>query len=239
MDKLCLNNPVKLALGIPAKLSRIMIILAKDFGSFVLLLIVGSWGLANWKSSPWSNFNSFLALFTGWGRNDRRFLSISGTAFRSEMLWRWMGGCMAGSFRSVMQVWMRLRCPGVATWLIRTGAKFLAKVRPNPRFFLELGHPRAKKGKIKNSSGTYKEGDYLDLESSLARTQLRTWSGRIPCHCWFAEVPVCPALIPIWCGFSVIILDDPRFASGTENPIQRQSHRRNLAPAIRRIRKTW
>lgn len=36
MDKLCLNNPDKLALGNPARLSRIKIIWAKDFFSFSL-----------------------------------------------------------------------------------------------------------------------------------------------------------------------------------------------------------
>ena len=71
--------------------------------------IGGALGLANSKSGC-SKFNSFLAVVvflgpvTGLGRKDllRGFLSKCGTAFRSEIDWRWMGGWNEGSFRSVI-----------------------------------------------------------------------------------------------------------------------------------------
>ena len=71
--------------------------------------IGGALGLANSKSGC-SKFNSFLAVVvffgpaTGLGRKDllRGFLSKCGTAFRSEIDCRWMGGWNEGSFRSVI-----------------------------------------------------------------------------------------------------------------------------------------
>ena len=62
MDKLCLNNPDKLALGNPARLSRIKIIWAKDFFSFSL----GSFNTENFnftknylKNQVRNDFTSF------------------------------------------------------------------------------------------------------------------------------------------------------------------------------------
>ena len=102
MDKLCLNNPDKLALGNPARLSRIKIIWAKDFfslslGSFNTVVFDTGTGnglaklsssLSVWFSFPSSSskLSSFLTLGFVEGRREGILSSPGKFRFHEKLL---------------------------------------------------------------------------------------------------------------------------------------------------------